>query len=368
MYKITQLIIAPPARFRIVLLSLLFLSCGDRTSEKQVTYQSERMTYASTFHLGVSEEKEYLIVSEPWPNASEAVTYPLDRPLKRVVCTSTSHLPYFELLGLEDRIVGFPNIDYISSEKFFEKAEEGSLVDIGSGSGLNMEVLIGLKPDAVIAFDIGTESNTLDKVSEAGIPVYYNADYLEASPLGRAEWIKFFGALFDRREKADSIFNQIATDYNRLKRLTLEATDRPTILSGVVYGDAWFAPGGRNWAATFFRNAGGQYLWESDTTSGWLELSFESVYERAGDADFWLGVSTLKTKKELRGLDSRYEDFAPFNKDQVYNYNKKLGPKGGIDFFESGYARPDLVLADLIHILHPHLLPDHETVYFQLLE
>ncbi|MEM9339996.1 MAG: ABC transporter substrate-binding protein [Bacteroidota bacterium] len=352
----------------VLVCTALVCSCGVKQSKSAEGIPLDKVSYASTFHFEVIEGQEHVVVDEPWPGSKEKKRYSLDKPLKRIVCTSTSHLPYFELLGLEDLVVGFPNVEYISSEKFNQKVQNGTLLDLGSGNSLNMEALIGLNPDAVIAFDIGTESNTLGKVKEAGIPVYYNSDFLEQSPLGRAEWIKFFGAIFGREKKADSIFAKIESDYNGLKQLTSQVKDRPTILSGVVYGDAWFAPGGQNWAATFFENAGGRYLWENDSTSGWLELSFESVYERSSKADYWLGVSTVKSKKELSGLDVRYESFAPYIQDRVYNYNKKLGPKGGIDFFESGYARPDLVLADLISIIHPQLLPGYETFYFQQLK
>ena len=347
---------------------ILLFSCERKSSTSVPIKESGKVQYASTFHFETFDNDEYMVIDEPWPNATEKKKYLQGKPLTRVVCTSTSHLPYFELLGMEDVVVGFPNVDYISSEKFRQKVDSGTLMEVGSGNSLNMEVLIGLNPDAVIAFDIGTESNTLDKVSEAGIPVFYNADFLEESPLGRAEYIKFFGALLGLNEKADSIFSKIETDYNKLKELTNDVKERPTILSGVVYGDAWFAPGGQNWAATFFKNAGGEYLWKSDSTSGWLELSFESVYSRASEADFWIGVSTLNSKSELNGLDSRYASFAPFKNNRVFNYNKKVGPGGGIDFFESGYARPDLVLADLITILQSHLLTDHETIYFKQLK
>ncbi|MFK7952935.1 MAG: ABC transporter substrate-binding protein, partial [Ekhidna sp.] len=227
---------------------------------------------------------------------------------------------------------------------------------------------LSLDPDAVIAFDMGGESTTLYKIEESNIPVLYNSDFLEQTPLGRAEWIKFFGALLNKRREADSIFLAIEKEYLRLLEIGKNVTNRPTILDGVVYGDTWFLPGGRNWASTFFKDAGGEYLWESDTTSGWLELSFESVYEKANDAHFWIGTSTINTKKELLGQDIRYESFSPFSNDKVYNYNKRIGPNGGYDFFESGYSRPDLILSDLIKILHPELLPEYETYYFKQLE
>ncbi len=344
---------------------VLISACTASKKENSLVSITNEIQYANGFHFEIEGNSRFLVVDEPWPNASEPIRYLLDGTPKRIVCTSTSHLPFFEMLNMEASVVGFPNLKYISSEVFIKRAEEGLLTDLGPDGSMNMELLLGINPDAVIAFDMGGESMTLDKVKESGIPVYYNSDFLEQSPLGRAEWIKFFGALLNKEAEADSIFNAIAKEYNRLSNLTSKVSSKPTILSGVVYGDVWFLPGGQNWSSTFFKNAGGEYLWTNDTTSGWLELSFEAVYEIANEAEFWIGTSTLNTMNEMKGQDERYASFKAFKTSEVYNYNKRIGPNGGYDFFESGYSRPDLVLSDLIKILHPELLPEYETVYFQ---
>lgn len=322
-----------------------------------------QVDYANKFEL----HGDQVTVTEPWPGATRSIAYPLQEAPKRVVVTSTTHLPYLEMLGVEDRLVGFPSTQYISSPKIRKLVEEGEITNLGPDGNINLELLISLEPDAVFAFDMGSESASLDKIAESGIPVIYNADYLETSALGRAEWIKFFGAFFDQENRADSIFSVIANRYDSLKSLKKNAAARPTIFSGVLYGDVWFLPGGKNWAAEFYQDAGGHYLWANDSTSGWLEISFESVYDKAHHADFWIGTSTFNTRKELIGQDARYAEFRAYQDDQIYNYNKRISPSGGYDFFESGYARPDIVLADLIRMLHPELLPGYETYYFQKL-
>lgn len=352
-----------------IFLLLISVACSPSPKKESDRYERlNKVSYASTFHFERQDSTDYLVVDEPWPNATVEKRYELGASPKTIVCTSTSHLPFFELLGMEEVVVGFPNLSYISSEVFIERGKQGLLTDLGPDGSMNMELLLGLNPDAVIAFDMGGESKTLAKIEASGIPIIYNSDFLEKSPLGRAEWIKFFGALLNKREEADSIFNYIEAEYNRAKTLAKTANTRPTILSGVVYGDTWFMPGGNNWASIFFENAAGEYLWQNDTTSGWLELGFESVYAQANNADFWIGTSTLNTKDEMLGQDERYGSFLPFKENQIFSYNKKRGPTGGYDFFESGYSRPDLVLSDLIKILHPEILPDYETVYFQQLE
>jgi len=350
---------------RILLIFTWLVSCASPTeSDKQ---QVPKLQYANTFEIRENTDTKQLINTEPWPKATVKKTFVIEQPLERVVCTSTSHLPYFEMLDAVDVVVGFPEANYISSPTFLERIESGKTKDLGSGQSLNMELLIGLKPDAVIAFDPGGESNTLEKIATLGIPVIYNSDFLEQTPLGRAEYIKFFGVLLGKEKQADSIFRTIEKNYQTLSQSTLDLENRPTILSGTTYGDTWFLPGGSNWSAQFYKHAGGNYLWENDATSGWLELSFEAVFEKAYDADYWIGVSTFESKEGLKGQDDRYVNFRAFRENNVFNYNKKVGPGGGIDFFESGYSRPDLVLSDLIKMLHPQLLPDHEMIYFQRL-
>ncbi|RED99394.1 ABC transporter substrate-binding protein [Marinoscillum furvescens] len=347
------------------LLLCALLGCTSPSTQQQDADRVSTLQASYATRFDISGEK--LTVREPWPGAQSPISYSLGKSPQRVVVTSTTHLPYLELLGLTDRLVGFPGTQYISSPAFRQQVASGAITELGPDGNINLELLISLNPDVVFAFDMGSESTTLDKITESGIPVVYNADYLESSALGRAEWIKFFGAYFDKEKAADSIFNHITNRYDSLQHLASQAAIHPTLLSGVLYGDVWFMPGGQNWAAEFYRDAGGEYLWADDSTSGWLEISFESVFNKARHADYWIGTSTFNTREELLSQDARYGDFAAFQNDRVYNYSKRRSPSGGYDFFESGYARPDRVLADLIAILHPELLPDYETYYFEKL-
>lgn len=309
-----------------------------------------------------------IVVTEPWPGAVKPLKYGLSPIPKRVVVTSTTHLTYLEMLGAEGSIVGFPNTQYISSPKIRNLVEQGKITDLGPSGSINLELLISLRPDLIFVFDMGTEAAALDKIEEAGIPVVYNADYLETSALGRAEWIKFFGGFFNKEALADSIFNGVRSRYDSLKTLAGSVSKRPTILSGTMYGGTWYLPGGQNWAAGLYKDAGGNYLWEGDPANGWLEISFESVFDKAREADFWIGTGSFNSLGEIAGQDKRYTGFGAYHRRNIYNYNKKIGPGGGYDFFESGYARPDIVLADLIKIMRPELLPGYETYYFQQLQ
>ena len=327
----------------------------------QENISSQSMDFATKFNI----QEDQLKVIEPWPGATSAIEYKFEKIPERVVVTSTTHLPYLELLGLEDKLVGFVGTNNIYSEKINAKLKSGQIIEVGMHGKINLELLLASQPDLVIAFDLGGESSILDKITEAGIPIVYNSDFLEETALGRAEWIKFFGYIFDEFNLADSIFNGMVQRYNQLKNLTQNVKERPSVFSGVVYGDTWFLPGGKNWSAQFIKDAGGSYIWGGNISSGWLELSFETVLDRAREAQFWIGVASINTRAELMAQDSRYQLFEAYQEQRIYNYNKRIGENGGFDFFESAYARPDIVLADLIRILHPELLPNHMTYYFQ---
>jgi iron complex transport system substrate-binding protein len=143
---------------------------------------------------------------------------------------------------------------------------------------------------------------------------------------------------------------------------------KPTVLSGIVYGDAWFMPAGKNYAARLFNDAGMDYLWKDTESNGFLELSFESVYTKAKDADLWIGVGSFNSLQEIQVTESRYTLFKPFKQKQVYTYNARKGAKGGSEFLELGYLRPDLILKDLVKIAHPELLPDYNLFFHKKLE
>ncbi len=342
---------------------LALASCTPRKEYQSAQSDPVSLEHATKFKLYADK----VVVTEPWPGAKEPVTYTISKKPQRVICTSTTYLPFIELIGESNTLVGFHNLNMVNSPEMKALIEKGEVVEIGDGASLNIELILGLDPDLIFAYDAGYESTTMDKISEAGIPVVYNADFLETSALGKAEWIRFFGAFYQKLPEADSIFQSIKANYNSLKTLAKDVRTRPTILSGTLYGDTWFLAGGGNWMATFFADAGGNYLWADDDTNGWLEISFESVYEKAHDADYWIGLSSFTSLYELESQDHRYASFESFKEKRVYNYSRRINEAGGNDFFESGYSRPDLVLADLIKVLHPELLPDHEFVYYEQL-
>ena len=289
-------------------------------------------------------------------------------PVESIVCTSTTHIPLLDYIGETEKLVGFPTTDYISSEKMRARIDSGKVTELGVDKGLNLERLAVLKPDLVMGYSMTSDYGQFKKIEDLEIPVVLNAEYLEKHPLGRAEWIKFVAMFFHKENAADSVFRVIENNYLKTKALADSARNRPTVLSGVVYGDAWFMPGGKNYAARLFDDAGCQYTWADDSSNGFLQVSFESVYKKASEADLWIGVANYKSLQEIENSDHRYAKFKAFEQKKVYTYDARKGAKGGSEFLELGYLRPDIILKDLVKIAHPELLPEYELYFHKRLE
>jgi iron complex transport system substrate-binding protein len=249
------------------------------------------------------------------------------------------------------------------------RIDAGEIIEIGSGSTVNVEAALELDPGVVFTFGSGfPEYDTHPVLLQAGIPVALNADYLETSPLGRAEWIKFTALFFNAEAEANAFFEGVEARYLELAALTADVETRPTVLVNGLFADTWYVSGGGSFAAQLIADAGGDYLWADDTSTGGIPLAFEAVFERASDADIWLNPNFWYSLSDGLAEDERYAEFAAFQNGAVYNNNARTTPLGGNDYTESGVINPDRVLADLIRIFHPDLLPDHDLYYYQQLQ
>jgi iron complex transport system substrate-binding protein len=371
----------------IILLILITLinSCQLKKESHESKPISTELKYAEGFSIRKEGNLTYVTITNPYPGATEAYSYLLvpegesipqrdekteviHTPIKKIVCTSTTHIPLLDYLNETDALIGFPTLDYISSEKMRKRVNAGLVTDLGIDKGMNVELLYSLSPELVMSYTMTSDLGQLKKIKELGIPVVVNAEFLEKHPLGRAEWIKFMALFFNKEKEADSVFNEIEKEYLAVQQLVNNTSERPTVMSGIVYGDAWFMPAGKNYAAHLLKDAGTNYLWNDTESNGFLELSFESVFEKAKDADLWIGVGSFHSLKEIQAAESRYTLFKPFREKQVYTYNARTGATGGSEFLELGYLRPDLILKDLVKIAHPELLPNYELFFHKRLE
>ena len=358
--------------FLIILFSCQF----EKIRSDNKNEENTKINFAKGFQIEDQNEIQKIIIKSPYQNSEEVFEYLLSRnknlkkelriPISRIVVTSTTHIPMIELLNEENSIVGFPNASYISSQKTRQRVEQGFIKEIGKENLLNTEVLLNLQPDLVLGYSVSTADKSLEIIKKSGIPVIYNGDWLEETPLGRAEWIRFFGVLYDKQKMADSIFKTIETAYLEVKQLALKTSEKPTILSGAVMSkDIWNLPGGESFVAQFLADANLDYLWKNSKGKGSLSLSFESVFERAKEADFWIAPGHFSSKTEMLEHNKLYAEFKAFKKDNIYTSTLKKGKTGGVIYYELAPTRPDLVLKDLIKIAHPELLPNYELTFFE---
>jgi iron complex transport system substrate-binding protein len=382
--KVDRLVLLKTKNFLIFTIVLIGLACEGKKSDDSPTpfaTATTNLRYASGFTVhyladsvklvevlypfqGATSGYKYLLVPKHKPVPDhEADVRVIPIPLSSIVCTSTTHIPLLDYLGETEKLIGFPTTDYISSPATRKLVDAGRVQELGVDKGLNLERIAVLNPDMVMGYAMSSDYGQFKKIEELNVPVVLNAEYLEKHPLGRAEWIKFMAVFFNKEKEADSIFQAIENEYQRVKSLADQTATKPSVLSGIVYGDAWFLPGGQNYAAKLLNDAGCNYLWGDDSSHGFLELSFESVYEKAHDADLWIGVGSFNSLNEIERADLRYARFKPFAKKNVYTSNARTGDKGGSEFLELGYLRPDIILKDLVKIAHPTFLPDY-TLYF----
>ena len=386
-------------QFLLLCLVAVFLNCknktkgveGDNTStEAKIEYQNLKQDIVFKYAKGLTIEGSYdkylITIKSPWKNAQNDLVYELldstiayvdDIPKhleavfyhpKKIVVTSTTHIPSLELLGVENKLIGFPGTDYISSEKTRQRINDGFIRELGKNEGLNTEVLLEIRPDVIIGFGVDGVNKAFENIQKANIPVIYNGDWLEDSPLAKAEWIKLFGVLFHKEKEADSIFNSIESEYLKAKELALKTTNKPTVLSGAMHKDIWYLPNGSSTEAQFLNDANVNYLWKDTTGTGSLALNFETVFNKAKGADIWLSPSYYSSFDALEKANKHYTKFEAYKTKQVYTFNNTLGETGGALYYEFGTARPDLVLKDIIKICHPELLKDYEPYFFKPLE
>tara|TARA_R110002049_G_scaffold68465_2_gene177456 strand:+ start:1167 stop:2318 length:1152 start_codon:yes stop_codon:yes gene_type:complete len=381
----------PMKYFRILLLFILISSCKNETkNDLQDLSETKQVAlkYAEGFKIIESNDSKTIEITKPWPKAEKKYTYLLlskeqaakitynkadydgviITPISKTVVTSTTHIPALELLGVEETLIGFPGTNYVSSEKTRKLIDIKKIRELGKNEGINTEVLLELNPDVVVGFGVDGINKTFETIKKAGIPVIYNGDWVEVSALAKAEWIKFFGALFNKEKEADSIFNTIEKEYLAAKEIAKQAKSRPTVLSGAMHKDVWYLPNGSSPEAQFLKDANVDYLWQDTTGNGSLALSFEVVLDKAKDADIWLSPSYYSSFEQLEKANTLYTNFDAFKNKTIYSFTNKTGATGGVLYYELGTARPDLALKDIIKIAHPELLKDYQPCFFEILK
>jgi iron complex transport system substrate-binding protein len=298
--------------------------------------------------------RTYLLVPDSLPVPDDLPAGEVIRtPVKRIVAYASAHCAMLEAIGAQDRLVGVCESRYVALDFVKQGIATGTIADTGEAFAPDIERIIDLQPDVLIATPI--ENMSYGQVEKIGVPFIEATEYLENTPLGRAEWIRFFGLLCGREAQADSAFRQIVESYEEVKALTASVAVRPTVLPEIPYPPVWYVPGGDSYMAHLYRDAGADYPWSDDRSTGSLTLSIEAVLEKGVDADTWVMKYNLSENMTYSNLQSTFEGasrFAAFQNKRIFAANTAQSA-----YYDEVAVWPDRVLRDLVWVFHPECLP-----------
>jgi len=370
-----------------LLLSLLPAFAGCRGDNPQLTDFNRPLytpEYASGFKIeGADGRRSVLLtVTNPW-QGTEGVTTQLfiardgepvpegfggqvlEGEAKRIVAMSSTHVALLDAIGETGRTVGVSGLDYISNPAI--QARRDRIEDVGYEGNINYELLLSLDPDLVLLYGVNGASPMEGKLEELGIPFMYVGDYLEESPLGKAEWLVALSEVAGKRAEGEKVFALIPIRYNALKKRVADCTrDTPSVMLNTPYGDSWFMPSAASYTARLIADAGGYYIYRKNTGNTSEAIDAEEAYLLASEADIWLHTGMAASLDELKTMCPKFTDTRCFRDGQVYNNTARTNVAGGNDYFESAVVHPDLVLRDLVKIFHPELVAEDFVYYKQL--
>jgi iron complex transport system substrate-binding protein len=286
-------------------------------------------------------------------------------PVHRVDAESTTQLPDFDLLGSVSTLVGVADSAEVNTPSVVARIKAGKISQFEATGTLNTEQVLATAPDLFLTQ--GVSNPDYATLQSSGVKVVADADYLASTPLGRAQWIEFVSLFLNKEAQATQQYTKIADSYNKLVTLAAKVTSRPTTLEGDEYQGTWYAAGGGSYVGADLRNAGADYVFASNHSTGSLSLSMETILQKGSQAQFCVDADngSYTTIQQAYTVDPRYKQLACFRDGNVWEYTKDTNAGGGNDYFEEGVVRPDLVLGDLIAIFHPSLEPHHVFTFYE---
>lgn len=352
----------------IVLMLQLLVSCNSNT--KNFAFDRVEFTpqYAQGFTICSSQDSvSGLIIKKPWQGAdSVSMCYRIDKPAQRIVAMSSTFVAMLESLGAVDRVVGVSGIEFITNETI--KNRNGKVVDVGYNDYFDYEKMVMLNPDVVLLYGVNGPSPLEEKLNELNIPYVYIGEYLEESPLGKAEWVIAIGEIIGKRNEAIALFNEIEQRYNAVKASFSNNESQPKVMLNAPYNDNWWLPSTNNYMSKLIADAGGDYIYKENTGNASKIIDIEEAYLLMSKADVWINPGQATTMTQLAEMAPRFTDTKVFAEGKVYNNNRLSTIGGGNDFYESGIMNPDVILKDLAKVFYPTLMADYQPVYYQRLK
>lgn len=370
----------------MVVAIVMMVGCGSSPSSSAPSHAASAMQDSPRYAKGftIEEHPDYTVLSviNPWENNRLYARYYLCKdssavcpadgqkvhiPIRRLALGSNTQFEFVRLLGATETVVGVCDVKRIYSPWVLSRLADGKAVDLGDPFQMNHERLLMLQPQMVMMSGYGSVDEYSKRVAQIGLAVVFNNEWMETSLLARAEWIKFVAHFFDRKVAGDSLFAAIEERYHAVKSHVKQAAKQPKILSGDNFRGTWYMPGGESFMGNLFKEIGANYVFASDKSRGSIPTDYESVFVHFSDADVWVGANA-HSLDELEKSNERNRLFKPFRQKTVYNYYNRSTLSGGSDFWESGVANPDILLADFVKVVHPDLFPNHTLYYLKKLE
>lgn len=288
-------------------------------------------------------------------------------PVRRIAVLSSSFVAMLDAIGCVERVVGVSGLKFITNENIRRAAADNLVGEIGYDSNMNFEQIAARKTDIVLLYGLyGEDAATTAKLRELGIPYLYIGDYVENEPLGKAEWMVALGYLCGCEERAIAEFAAIEQRYIAIRDRKYCSAYKPRVMLNLPYRDTWFMPSKHSYAVRLIEDAGGEYIYPQNETPSSVPIATEEALLLASKADFWLNVGQVTSLDELRAVAPRFAEVDAVRFGRTYNNNRRTSATGGSDFWESGAVRPDVVLSDIVKILHSEAPTDSLYYYRQL--
>lgn len=318
---------------------------------------------------GFGSDKEFYIFNDTVAIPDEFSDKQIIRtPVRSAITFSSTQWSVFQKLGEISRVKGVLESNYTKNEEILRLVAEGKITDVGMSTNVNAEKLINLQPDLILYTPYpGIDFSHLGQLSGATMLSF--PDYLESHPLGRAEWMKVVGLLCGKEDVTNKWFDDVVRRYETLSERCTSVEEKPTIFSDLPFENQWYVPGGNSYIAKIFADAGGDYIWKDNESTGSLHIDAESVLLKAQQADFWRVINSYDTPftyERLKNENELYPLFKAFEEKQLLVCDvRECG------YFEKSQYEPDMLLADFIYHFHPELLTDewenYTPIYFKQL-
>ncbi len=349
-----------------ILITVLVSGCTDQTEANFSQWnQSTQFRYAKNIHIDKREEDILITIIDHAKN-QVMHTYEIPQselPLTRLSVLSATHIGMISELNKLDAIVSYSDMQWVNNKTLFKRFKNGYVTETGDFGLANLETFLRLKPDAIIYSGFDENNPILKKIHAANLRTIANYEWKETHPLGRAEWIKFFGVLLDEEEAADSIFNVIEMNYLEIsQRIAKEATKKPSVFAGTPYGDQFDVPAGESYMARILKDLNVNYRYANTSGVASHTYSLEKVISENASTDFWLNPAAV-TKDDLLQLNRKFELLDAVKMGKVYSYYANVNK-----FWEESAVRPDLVLHDLATIFHPELFENKQFHYYSVVK